>query len=74
LNQSKITVGSGKFLGKGYMHGTQGPFRFLPEKHTDFVFAVFAEEWGFMGSTFLMLLYLVMILRRIDTARKDKEK
>jgi rod shape determining protein RodA len=73
LNQSKITVGSGEFLGKGYMRGTQGPFRFLPEKHTDFIFAVFAEEWGFLGSLFLLFLYLVLILRGLDTARKAKD-
>jgi rod shape determining protein RodA len=73
LNQSKITVGSGKFFGKGYMHGTQGPFRFLPEKHTDFIFAVFAEEWGFMGSLLLLFLYLVLTLRGLDTARKARD-
>ena len=73
LNQSKITVGSGKFFGKGYLHGTQGPFRFLPEKHTDFVFAVFAEEWGFFGSSLLILLYLVLILRGLNTARKARD-
>lgn len=73
LNQSKITVGSGKFFGKGYMQGTQGPFRFLPEKHTDFVFAVFAEEWGFLGSLLLLFLYLILILRGIDIAGKAKD-
>jgi rod shape determining protein RodA len=73
LNQSKITVGSGKFLGKGYMKGTQGPFRFLPEKHTDFIFAVFAEEWGFLGSLLLLFLYLILILRGLDTAKKAKD-
>jgi len=73
LNQSKITVGSGNFFGKGYMRGTQGPFRFLPEKHTDFIFAVFAEEWGFFGSLILFFLYLVLILRGLDTARKAKD-
>ena len=73
LNQSKVTVGSGNFLGKGYLHGTQGPFRFLPEKHTDFIFAVFAEEWGFLGSAILLFLYLVLILRGLDTARKAKD-
>lgn len=73
LNQSKITVGSGKFFGKGYLHGTQGPFRFLPEKHTDFIFAVFAEEWGFFGSSILLFLYLFIILRGLDTARKAKD-
>ncbi len=73
LTQSKITVGSGNFFGKGYMRGTQGPFRFLPEKHTDFIFAVFAEEWGFFGSLVLLFLYLVLILRGLDTARKAKD-
>ncbi len=74
INQSKITVGSGMFFGKGYMEGTQGPFRFLPEKHTDFVFAIFAEEWGFLGSAFLLFLYLILILRGLDTARKAKDE
>jgi rod shape determining protein RodA len=73
LTQSKITVGSGQFFGKGYMQGTQGPFRFLPEKHTDFIFAVFAEEWGFFGSLILLLLYLILILRGLDTVRKAKD-
>jgi len=73
LNQSKITVGSGKFFGKGFMQGTQGPFRFLPEKHTDFIFAVFAEEWGFFGSLLLLFLYLILTLRGLDTARKAKD-
>jgi rod shape determining protein RodA len=73
INQSKIAVGSGEFFGKGYMQGTQGPFRFLPEKHTDFVFSVFAEEWGFAGSLFLLSLYLFLIMRGLDTARKAKD-
>lgn len=74
INQSKVAIGSGKFFGKGYLNGTQGPFRFLPEKHTDFVFAVFAEEWGFIGSAFMLLLYLAFILRGLDTARKAKDE
>jgi len=73
INQSKIAIGSGEFLGKGYLKGTQGPFRFLPEKHTDFIFAVFAEEWGFTGSVFLLSLYLLLIMRGLDTARKAKD-
>jgi rod shape determining protein RodA len=73
INQSKITVGSGKFLGKGYLKGTQGPFRFLPEKHTDFIFAAFAEEWGFLGSLVLLFLYVVLILRGLDTARNARD-
>jgi rod shape determining protein RodA len=74
ITQSKVAVGSGQFLGKGYMQGTQGPFRFLPEKHTDFIFAVYAEERGFLGSALLLLLYLAFILRGIDTARKAKDE
>ncbi len=73
INQSKIAIGSGEFFGKGYLEGTQGPFRFLPEKHTDFVFAVFAEEWGFAGSVFLLSLYLLLIMRGLDTANKAKD-
>ncbi|RPI35346.1 MAG: rod shape-determining protein RodA [Nitrospiraceae bacterium] len=73
INQSKIAIGSGEFLGKGYLNGTQGPFRFLPEKHTDFIFAVFAEEWGFVGSVSLLFLYLLLILRGLDTASKAKD-
>lgn len=73
INQSKIAIGSGEIIGKGFLEGTQGPFRFLPEKHTDFIFAVFAEEWGFMGSLFLLGLYFLLISRGIDTARKAKD-
>lgn len=73
INQSKIAIGSGGFFGKGYMQGTQGPFRFLPEKHTDFVFSAFAEEWGLAGCIVLLLLYLSLILRGIDTALKAKD-
>jgi rod shape determining protein RodA len=74
INQSKITIGSGSLIGKGYLRGTQGPLRFLPEKHTDFIFSVFAEEWGFIGSLFMLLLYLALFLRGIDTAMKSKDE
>lgn len=73
INQSKIAVGSGEFLGKGYLKGTQGPFRFLPERQTDFIFAVFAEEWGFAGCVVLLSLYLLLFMRGLDTARKAKD-
>ena len=72
--QSKIAVGSGRFWGKGFMEGTQSQLKFLPEKHTDFVFAVFAEEWGFAGSIFLIILccvFLYQILRVVELS-KDK--
>jgi rod shape determining protein RodA len=71
--QSKVTIGSGGFLGKGYLKGTQGPLRFLPERHTDFIFSVFAEEWGMLGSFFLFLLYLYIIIKGFDTARKARD-
>ncbi len=74
INQSKVAIGSGEFFGKGYMRGTQGPFRFLPEKQTDFIFSVFSEEWGLMGSFFLLLIYLALFLRGLDTALKAKDE
>ncbi len=74
IAQSKITIGSGGALGKGYFNGTQGPLRFLPEKHTDFVFSVFAEEWGFLGSLVLLSIYLILFLRGLDTALKAKDE
>jgi rod shape determining protein RodA len=74
INQSKIAVGSGEFIGKGYLNGTQGPLRFLPEKHTDFIFAVFAEEWGFLGCFILLSIYFTLFLRGLDTAVKAKDR
>jgi rod shape determining protein RodA len=55
--QSQIAIGSGGFWGKGFLEGTQSQLRFLPEKHTDFAFAVFGEEWGFFGSIMLLILF-----------------
>ena len=63
--QSKIAVGSGGLTGKGFLKGTQGYLEFLPEKHTDFIFTLFSEEHGFIGSTFLLLIYAIMIFRII---------
>ncbi len=61
--QSKIAVGSGGLTGKGYLKGTQGYLDFLPEKHTDFIFTLFSEEFGFVGSVLLLILYAFIILR-----------
>ena len=72
--QSKIAVGSGAFLGKGFMKGTQGQLRFLPEQHTDFAFSVLAEEWGFIGAFFVLTLYLVLLLWSLNTARQAKDR
>ena len=64
--QSKIAIGSGGFSGKGFLQGTQSYLDFLPEKHTDFIFTLFSEEFGFVGSVGLLLLYTVIILRIIQ--------
>jgi rod shape determining protein RodA len=74
ITQSKISIGSGGVFGKGYLKGTQGPLRFLPEKHTDFIFSVFSEEWGFVGSLTLLGIYLILFLRGLDTAARAKDE
>ena len=63
--QSKIAIGSGGLNGKGFLKGTQSYLEFLPEKHTDFVFTLFSEEFGFVGSIFLLLIYSIIIVRII---------
>jgi len=71
--QSRIAIGSGQLLGKGLHGGTQTQFKFLPEGHTDFVFAVFAEEWGFIGSVALLSLYIILFLMGLEIAFKVKD-
>jgi rod shape determining protein RodA len=61
ITQSKIALGSGGLWGKGFMQGTQASLNFLPEKQTDFIFTLLCEEWGFMGGTFLIILYIFLI-------------
>jgi len=73
-NQSKIAVGSGQIIGKGFRKGTQGAMAFLPERHTDFIFAVISEEMGFVGSSLVLLLYLILLLMGVDTARNAKDR
>lgn len=72
--QSKITVGSGMLWGKGFLQGTQNRLDFLPEKHTDFVFAVLAEEWGFVGTVTLLALYGVLLARLLFIAWKAPDR
>ncbi len=67
--QAIIAVGSGGFLGKGYMAGTQHKLQFIPEHHTDFIFTVFGEEWGFVGSIILFLLFISFINRCLKIAQ-----
>jgi len=63
--QSKIAIGSGGLFGKGFLNGSQSYLDFLPEKHTDFIFTLFSEEFGFLGSTLILLLYILIISRLV---------
>jgi rod shape determining protein RodA len=72
--QSKIAVGSGGFLGKGFLHGTQSHLRFLPEQHTDFAFSVFSEEWGFIGCLVILILYLFLVLWGLHIAGRCNDR
>jgi rod shape determining protein RodA len=72
--QSKIAVGSGQMWGKGYLEGTQAHLNFLPARHTDFIFSVFTEEWGFMGGITLVGLYLFLILWCLRYVGKSKAR
>lgn len=69
--QSKIAIGSGGLFGKGLFAGTQSQLNFLPENHTDFIFAVIGEEFGFVGAVILLLLYLILLLRGIQIAKES---
>jgi len=71
--QSKIAIGSGMVSGKGFLKGTQNALSFLPEQHTDFIFSVLAEEWGFIGSAFLLLVFLVFIVWGLTIAQKCRD-
>jgi rod shape determining protein RodA len=68
ITQSKIALGSGGFAGKGYMQGTQSQLNFLPEKHTDFIFTMFGEEWGFVGVVWLLVFYGVLLMLILSMA------
>jgi rod shape determining protein RodA len=73
-NQSIIAIGSGQRTGKGYKKGTQNILRFIPEHHTDFIFSVYAEEFGFAGVLILLLLYLFLLIRILNIIPRVKEK
>ncbi len=74
VHQSKIAIGSGGLLGKGFLQGTQTKLKYVPEQHTDFIFCTVGEEWGFLGSAAVLLLYLAFILRLIHLAERQKDK
>ena len=72
--QSEIAIGSGGFFGKGFLNGTQGQLKFLPEHHTDFIFSIIAEEWGFLGSFIFIVLLLGLIFLCFQASFKAKDK
>lgn len=72
--QSQIAVGSGRIFGKGFFKGTQTQLRFLPEQHTDFVFATFSEEWGFVGALLVLVLFFIFIYTIFEISSKAKDR
>ena len=73
VKQSMIAIGSGGFTGKGYMNGTQTTFGFVPEQSTDFIFCTIGEEWGFVGCSIVILLYVFLIWRIVRNAERSRE-
>jgi rod shape determining protein RodA len=74
IHQSEIAIGSGGWIGKGYLEGTQTKGGFVPEQHTDYIFTTVGEEWGFIGSLFVIALFVGLILRIIYLAERQKTK
>ncbi|MBW6483582.1 MAG: rod shape-determining protein RodA [Vicingaceae bacterium] len=72
IKQSLIAIGSGGFSGKGFLKGTQTKFNFVPEQSTDFIFCTIGEEWGFLGTSFVIMLYMALFLRIIFLAEKQR--
>ncbi len=73
VNQSKIAIGSGGFSGKGFLQGTQIKYNFVPEKHTDFIFCTVGEEWGFIGSVFVLGVMCLLLLRLMKMGERQEE-
>ena len=74
INQSKIAIGSGRWLGKGFLEGTQTKGGFVPEQHTDYIFTTVGEEWGFLGSLVVVLIFVGLIFRILYLAERQKTK
>lgn len=72
VNQSKIAIGSGGFFGKGYLQGTQTKYDFVPEQTTDFIFCTVGEEWGFVGSVTVVMLFVVLLMRLVYMAERQR--
>jgi rod shape determining protein RodA len=74
VTQAKIAIGSGGIHGKGFRHGTQGKLGFVPEHHTDFIFSVLGEEWGFVGVTVVLGLYLYFVIQALTFAKHARDR
>ncbi len=72
VNQSKIAIGSGGFLGKGFLNGTQTKYNFVPEQSTDFIFCTVGEEWGFIGTTAVIVLFILLLIRIVNVAERQR--
>jgi len=72
--QSKIAIGSGQFFGKGWLAGTQNQLNFLPERHTDFIFSVIGEEWGLLGTLFMLICYYILVYYGLRIAEQVKDR
>jgi rod shape determining protein RodA len=72
--QSKIAVGSGRFIGKGFLHGSQSQLDFLPANHTDFAFSTFAEQFGFIGGVIVLALFAFMLIRMLTWTKTAKDR
>lgn len=74
INQSKIAIGSGRWVGKGFLEGTQTKGGFVPEQHTDYIFTTVGEEWGFLGSLVVVIIFVALIFRILYLAERQKTK
>ncbi|MFN9982263.1 MAG: FtsW/RodA/SpoVE family cell cycle protein, partial [bacterium] len=74
VRQSKIALGAGQFSGKGFLKGTQSKMNFLPAKETDFIFCTIGEEWGFLGCSLVIGLYIFLMLRILHLSEKHSSK
>jgi rod shape determining protein RodA len=74
VRQSKIAIGSGEIAGKGFLQGTQTKFEFVPEQDTDFIFCTVGEEWGFLGTFLVLVIFLALIVRIIYIAERQRSK
>jgi len=74
LNESEIAISSGGFSGKGFMEGTRTTGKFVPEQHTDYIFSTVGEEWGFLGSAFVVIVFVLLLLRILHLAELQKSQ